>query len=409
MLDCSGREAPPLENIANNSSPPSERRAKRYAMRAFLWRNSSSQRCRHCGRTMTGTVVGVRYSTGKGAGFSGLQTCGSVWICPVCSAKILARRSLETGVLCLAWEHQGGRLALGTLTMRHHQGQSLDSLWKALSAAWAEVTKSKVWHKHLARLGSPGWVKVVEVNVSWANGWHVHIHFALLLGGEVDDDGLKKLSDWLTAKWQRAVARQGFDALPVGQKVKFFGGVDAAVQMGEYMTKQTAYASPGGLGLELFGGANKTARGVYSTVPVWRLLEEIIATGELDQWGRWVEYEKASKSKHQFDVSKGLRELLGVGPEKSDEEIAAEEAGDRDLVRITREGWSDLLRSGMNPAEVLTVMESGGVPAVCRFLTAEGIDHREVSEEEHQEDERVRAAMVVVDAGRKMRNGGRDG
>jgi len=326
---------------------------------------------------MTGKVVGVRYSEGKGAGFSGLQTCGSVWICPVCSAKILARRSLESGVMCLAWENQGGRLALGTLTMRHHQGHSLAALWKALALAWTSMLASRVWRKHLVRLGSPGWIKVVEVNVG-PNGWHVHIHFALLLGRGTTDSDLDGLVEWLTPKWQRAVAANGFDALPVGQDLKFFGGVDAAVQLGEYMSKATAYGSSESMGLELFGGANKRARSVYSTVPVWRLLEEIMATGDLDQWHRWLEYEKASKGKHGFSVSKGLRELLGAGPEKTDEEIVAEEAGDRDLVQITRQGWRDLLVSGMNPADVLAVMETGGVAAVCRLLEAYEIEHMEV-------------------------------
>jgi hypothetical protein len=290
----------------------------------------------------------------------------------------MARRSLETGVMCLAWENQGGKLALGTLTMRHHQGQSLDSLWKALQAAWKQVHTSRVWRKHLQRLGSPGLIKVVEVNVSWANGWHVHIHFALLLGSDKTEADVAALAGWLTPKWQRAVAANGFDALPVGQDLKIFGGVDAAVQMGEYLTKQTAYGTAESLGLELFGGSNKRARSVYSTVPVWRLLEEIMATGDLDQWDRWVEYEKASKGKHGFAPSHGLRDLFGLGPEKTDEEIVAEEAGDRDLVQITRQGWFDLLASGLNPAEVLSVMEAGGVAAVCRMLEANGIEHMEV-------------------------------
>jgi hypothetical protein len=103
-----------------------------------------------------------------------------------------------------------------------------------------------------------------------------------------------------------------------------------------------------------------------------------MATGDLDQWHRWLEYEKASKGKHGFSVSKGLRDLLGAGLEKTDEEIVAEEAGDRDLVQITREGWRDLLRSGMNPADVPSAVEAGGVAAVCRLLEANEIEHMEV-------------------------------
>jgi len=47
-------------------------------------------------------------------------------------------------------------------------------------------------------------------------------------------------------------------------------------------------------------------------------------------------------------------------------------------VQITRQGWFDLLASGLNPAEILSVMESGGVAAVCRMLEANGIEHMEV-------------------------------
>ena len=367
----------PLENNANNFAPPSERRRKRYELRSFLWRESTVGRCRKCGRTMTGQTVGVRYSPAKGAGFSGLSTCGSVWVCPVCSAKILARRSVETGVMMLAWEHRGGALALGTVTMRHNAGHSLSELWTALAAAWSSVIGSRVWRKWGERLGSPGLVKVVEVN--WGvNGWHVHIHYALLLGGGTTDGELSQLSAWLVPKWQRAVRRSGFDALPIGQELHLVTGVDAAEQLGEYMTKATAYGTSGGLGRELFGAASKRAQGDYSTVPVWRLLEDVVATGELGLWQRWCEYERVSKGKRQFSVSKGLRELLGVGPEKSDEEIAAEEPGDRDLVRITREGWAAMLRSSWSPVAVLELMEQAGVGALCAFLRQQGIDHEEV-------------------------------
>ena len=132
----------PLENNANNSTPPltsafpaSEEgpegwgslRDRRYALRTLLWDVSALHRLRGCGRGRRAAVVGVRYSPGIGAGFSGLVTCGSVWACPVCSAKILARRSLELGAGLLAWEAAGGRLVMGTLTMRHHRGHRLAS------------------------------------------------------------------------------------------------------------------------------------------------------------------------------------------------------------------------------------------------------------------------------------------
>jgi hypothetical protein len=90
-----------------------------------------------------------------------------------------------------------------------------------------------------------------------------------------------------------------------------------------------------------------------------------------------------------------------MAPEKTDEEIAAEEVGDRDLVQISRDGWRQVLAADWLPSKILDVMESEGTSAVCRFLTAEGVDHWEVTEETHQEDERVRLALVQSDLHRR--------
>lgn len=374
--------AVPLENNANKVTPPFFRREKRYRLRGILAEFSQVKRCRGCGRWMTGEVVGVRYSVGSGAGFSGLQTCGSVWVCPVCSAKILARRSVEMGVLLLGWENLGGQHVMGTLTMRHHRGHSLAQEWEALSAAWKSIQKCAMWRKWRNRLGSPGLVRVVEVTYGDDNGWHVHLHFVLLVSGDCTPSDVQEFSDWLVPKWERCLASAGMPgALPIGQEVHLVGGVEAASQLGDYLTKQTAYGTAESLGRELFGTVSKQARSSYSTEPVWRLVEEFAETGDLELLGLFHEYEKVSHGKRQFGMTRGLRELLALGPEKSDEEIAAEEAGDRDLVQITRAGWMSVLRSEWSPVQILEVMEAEGVAGVCRFLEAEGIEHMEVHED----------------------------
>src|SRR4051794_3614642 len=105
----------PLENVANKATPPS-RREVRWELLRLLWDVSQNRRVRSCRRSRVAAVVGVRWGGGgTGAGFSGLATCGSVWACPVDSAKIMARRSLEIGAGLLTWENRGGRLLMGTL------------------------------------------------------------------------------------------------------------------------------------------------------------------------------------------------------------------------------------------------------------------------------------------------------
>lgn len=376
--------SPPREH-ANNPTPPpiegSRRRDRRYALRSVLWEFSQVKRCKGCGRWMTGSLVGVRYSEGNGAGFSGLQTCGSIWVCPVCSSKILARRSVETGVLLLGWENLGGRHVMGTLTMRHHKGHSLAQEWEALAAAWDRVIRSRVWRKWKDRVGSPGLVKVVEVTYG-KHGWHVHLHFVLLVDGSCSEVDVEELTGWLVPKWERALAAEGMPgALSVGQELHLVEGVEAASQLGEYLAKSTAYGTAESLGREMFASWSKGSRSWFSTVPVWRLIEEFAETGDAELLQLWREYERVSHGKKQMAWSKGLRELLALGPEKSDEEIAAEEAGDRDLIHISREGWETVLAAEWPACLILDVMERSGVDAVCRFLEENDVEHVEVHDD----------------------------
>jgi len=289
---------------------------------------------------------------------------------------------VETGVLLLGWENQGGRHVMGTLTMRHHKGHSLVEEWDALQAAWNGVLRSKVWAKFKKRLGSPGLVKVVEITFGDDFGWHVHVHFVLLVDGTCTEGDVDELRRWLFPKWDRALQRVGMPgALVVGQDLHMVSGVEAASQLGEYLTKQTAYGTAESLGRELFSSWSKGSRSVHRTEPVWRLIERFAETGDVELLALWHQFERVSHGRKQMAWSHGLRELMALGPEKTDEEIASEEAGDRDLVQISRDGWQQVLAADWSPVVILELMETGGVDAVCRFLESEGIEHWEVDDD----------------------------
>lgn len=338
-------------------------------------------RVRSCRRSRVADSVGVRHDGAMGAGYAGLATCGSVWACPVDSAKIMARRSLEIGAGLLSWENRGGRLVMGTLTMRHHKGDSLAVEWDALREGWANVRRSRVWRKWLARLGSPGYVLVTEVTHGEANGWHVHLHFVLLVDGGVAGDAVDAFASWLLAKWARCLEAVGMPgALAQGQDVHLIEGVAAASELGEYLAKSSAFGAAESMGRELMGTWTKKARAGHGTEPAWRLAEGFGWTGDMDLLGLWHEYERGSKGRRQCTWSRGLRALLDLGQEKTDEEVAAEVAGDQDLVRITAAGWDTVLRKPYTPVRLLEVVEQDGVEALKAFMTAEGIEWIEVDQ-----------------------------
>jgi hypothetical protein len=365
----------PLENVANKGTPPS-RREVRWELLRLLWDVSQNRRVRSCRRSRIADVVGVRWGgEGAGAGFSGLATCGSVWACPIDSAKIMARRSLEIGAGLLTWENRGGRLLMGTLTMRHNRGHALASEWDALRDAFASIRKSRVWKKWLGRLGSPGYVLVVEVTYG-EHGWHVHLHFVLLVDGGVNAADVLAFRSWLFAKWGRCLQAVGMPgALAAGQDVHLVEGVAAASELGGYLAKSTAYGAAESLGRELMGTWTKKARGTHATEPAWRLAEQFGTTGDMELLELWHEYERGSKGRRQCTWSRGLRQLLDLGAEQTDEAIAAEQAGDTDLVQITSDGWESVLAARWPASRILDAVEAGGVAGLRQFLDAHGVDY----------------------------------
>ena len=84
-------------------------------------------RLRACGHTaVDGSGVMVRMTPGSSgsscrAGFAGLATCGSVWACPVCAAKVAAERAGELGAVLTAAGEAGHQVAMVTLTVREAQ------------------------------------------------------------------------------------------------------------------------------------------------------------------------------------------------------------------------------------------------------------------------------------------------
>lgn len=376
----------PLEIHANNFSPLAEveaaerhldqrkqrqtRRLTRHQARAVCWACSSLDRVRKCGRIPNGQGVTLRLGNGV-AGVAGVTTCGSVWSCPVCSSKILVRRALEVGTVLGGAQAEGLSLAFGTLTMRHRKGQSLRELWSAGAKAWNRATAGKAWLSAQRRSGLVGWVRVWEVTEG-ANGWHVHVHFVLVLDGQVQAVTLDDVCDGMFTRWSKGLEAAGLETpLRKGQEWHLVGG--DGQEVAQYLTKlaEGSLSASDALGLELTHVQAGRSRSTLRTRPVWQLLQESQDTGEV---GRWREWEQASKGKRQIGWSKGLRERFGLDVEQTDEAIAAEELGsaDDDLVFFDTPAWLALVSQWWRLPQLLDAAENGGLRAVRTMLDGWG-------------------------------------
>ncbi|MFE9407178.1 hypothetical protein ACFYNY_36305 [Streptomyces sp. NPDC006530] len=93
-------------------------RDQRRRLREAIQRFTLLSGLRGCGTRLTGEQVGLH--VGKGAArFAGLQSCHSVWACPICQARIRAARAVELERAALAWLKAGHGLYMATLTVPH--------------------------------------------------------------------------------------------------------------------------------------------------------------------------------------------------------------------------------------------------------------------------------------------------
>lgn len=348
-------------------------RTERWRALGVLWDMSTLARVRKCGRVtvLPGGQVGVRKKA-DAVGYAGLATCGSVWACPRCSARIMAVRRLELGVLIAAAAAQGLTVVFGTVTLRHRQGQSLAQLWDVLNQAQRGVTNATKVKRLRRELGRVGYVRATEVTHG-GNGWHPHIHTIQLFEGDVTQEQLDELRDAEFAVWKRQCLNRGLGA-PMKKRYELRRVVDADVAFSDYFAKgvydpSTSRAAKS-VGFEMTGSQSKRARRGSRTP--WQVLHDFRQTGDLEDWEIFEEYETASKGKRALVWSPGLKDRFNV-PELRDEQIADEEVGDREDTLFWVTDWGPIAADASLGGRLLGAVRTGGLHGGLTFCREHGI------------------------------------
>jgi hypothetical protein len=268
--------------------------------------------------------------------------------------------------------------------MRHRTGQPLSMLWDAAGAGWQRAISGKTWVTVQDASGVVGWVRVWEVT-DGVNGWHVHVHFVMVLRAGAMAEDLDRAAVSMFGRWSKGLVASGLEApRRVGQEWHLVNGDQAAGELTEYLFKiaeQSLSEQALSLGLELTHSMPGRSSAGHKTRPVWSLIEDFVETGEVAMLKRWGEWERASKGRRQVGMSRGLRARFAPSvKEMTDEQIASQEVGtvEDDLVRFTRVGWGQMVRRPQLMAEALDAAEAGGMLALRQLLDVHGIDYEVV-------------------------------
>lgn len=385
-----GRAAPPLGMITKYPSiaPQSHaekakeeqqaRRdaalARRYDLRDCARQILPRERVSLCGRLVvpTKSAVQVWYDPEhEAAHFGQLVTCGSIWHCPVCAAKIAERRRVEVKEAMTTWRERGGLIALATFTLSHHAGESLGPVLARLQKARDRLLSGRAAVSFKAEHGIVGSIRALEITHG-VNGWHPHLHVLLFISPEKntcvgDTDYLVRD---LKASWSAAVAKEDGQATWAhGCDVQTNSGEisDVTEKLANYFTKQ------GGEWDESHELTKSNAKqGIRAGRSPMQLLIEA-SKGDSAAGRLWLQYACTMKGERFLYWSRGLRDLLGLNDEQSDEELAESTVASAVLVvEIGKAAWQYVLGNAAR-ADLLIAARKGGYEGVCAMLADLGV------------------------------------
>ncbi len=324
-------------NISNNAwrlVARSRRFRRRHAcakLSRWLWGQTDGvknplSRVAFCGRALADYVT--LKSDGESVWPSGVARCGSVWLCPVCSASIKVRRAQELEMAATRHIADGGSLSMVTFTVRHKLGMALKDVAEAEQSAFRALHNLKSFRALRSLVDH--YVTSLEVTVG-LNGWHPHIHQMLFVRAGVTTDELDFALGAVIDDWVRLVGSSlGLEpSLDRGVVMTHYGAdVDAGVA--SYLSKIAG---------ELTDGDMKSGRDAFA-------LLDGVADGDVQDIARWIEFSEAMSGRRFMNYSKGFHDRFGTRDVSDAELVEMDDEVGSVVARVHRSQWHKMLNDG---------------------------------------------------------------
>jgi hypothetical protein len=374
---------------------PIEMREMRYALQrtaqGLLWdRDAHKQHrtCSCCRNVASDGVPVYRTVDGGDARFGNLLTCGSVWACPVCSAKITEQRRAELQDAINAWvTHHEGKVLLMTLTFPHEYDMPLAELLEKFAKALTKFKNSRAYKSNFGTLEKPGLyqragsVRSLEVTYG-ENGWHPHTHDLVFL----KDDSIKDnptAMDTLRKEWVYQLVMAGLgDDSKLNDMLQYSfdlqGGDYAAEYVAKFGHEPKLYQS-WSAAREVTKGMSKIGGGAHATP--FMLLQWYHSNNDEKAGALFREYAAQFEGKRMLSWSPGLKKLLQLPEQElTDEELAQQEDSmpEEELVcRLTTDQWKLVLTRNARYDILLMAAKHGeqGVAAMLEELETRPASH----------------------------------
>jgi hypothetical protein len=345
-------------------SPGQYWRRQRFGRREALWQVTDLQRTAYCGRVPHSREKGVTayrttFADGEKKGrIEGVQTCGSVNLCPACAWEPRRQRAALINEAVENHRKAGGQVLEGLLTLKHDKSHRLAEQMEAMKAGWAAIMQAREsWgaRKLKDKMGHDGHTWANEVTWNPENGWHLHRHVLFFVEEPLSAEEIGEIEEKMYHLYKDAVQAAGMPCPSRAfNRIKPLSEVDREASAGGYLTKVDSGCKSrqaGRVGEEIARGDEKQAqKGLMPFQILDRIaescemadyfrseLEKIRRRGGTEKWKKlrvekareeargwedlWLEYEETVDGEKMVNHSKGFEEqFTGDDGDDGDEE-----------------------------------------------------------------------------------------
>lgn len=329
-------------------------------------------RLAHCGHTLINKDTGVTIvKTDEGRRYlSGVQTCGSVWACPVCSLKISTQRSIDVGRILRSFQTKLMPLGFLTLTWRHNHKEELKYVYHRGMKIYRKITKLRAFRNLEKKHGIEGMIRALEIKHG-NNGWHPHLHIAIV-GNSTEQDVEQFANEFIQIWCNELQDKANIDA----QK---YLPIKCEQGIADYITKWAAAD-------EMVKGNSKAVGKKTGSVTPFVMLEQINSSVVSEEKKRFYkakyrEYTELTKGKKQLTIARRILELhkdiLFENQEqyeeiKTDEEIVKQEQDGTVVLTIAPDVFTEIANNQIQ-GYVMNTHEDEGIDGVINLLMEFGV------------------------------------
>lgn len=289
--------------------------SERYRLREAAAKLLPNESVALCGkrRQSHGRQVQILFSpTVKTTFFGNLQSCASLWSCPVCASKITERRRVPLQKTIL--QFQLGRIMFLTFTVAHSFGDDVALLLQQLRDASRKMKQSTGWRQFKADCECVGQYTSLETTYG-NNGFHPHMH-SLFFFGRYRPLSLEDVKRAVYPLWKKAlksVGRScsrdfGLHVRAVDERHRAFlinYMLSEGLLDGDDIKRQWTASH------ELVKSQSKKS-GKHGSRTMLQLLSDYVDKGDKQAGYLWSKYALTFKGYHHIHPSRGLKKLLGL-------------------------------------------------------------------------------------------------